>query len=137
MIRPDQGRAAELQRELRDLLWLAVVGNHLRWVVIGDDGQLASWLSDAVPKWRALADEVAMHLVTLGVPPDGRVRALAKDIPLHWVPDGWLSADEAKRLITERLHAVASFAQQRRLQATDGDSGRLLEAVRAGLARTP
>ena len=94
----DRGLAdRELQEELRDLLALAVVGDHVRWVLVGDEaGELADWLAGAVPQWRALADQVARHLVTLGVAPDGRVRALAKDIPFNWVPDGWLQADEAR-----------------------------------------
>ena len=61
---------------------------------------LAEWLADAAPGWRAMADQVAKHLVTLGVAPDGRVRSLARDIPLNWVPDGWLSADQARLLVS-------------------------------------
>jgi hypothetical protein len=81
----DRGLAdQELQKELRDLLSLAVVGDHLRWVVVGDEaGELADWLADAVPQWRALADRVSRHLVTLRVAPDRPVRSLAKDIPLN------------------------------------------------------
>jgi hypothetical protein len=65
--------AADLQGELRDLLCLAVVGDHVRWVLTGDDGaELAAWLADATVRWRALADRVAQQLVTLGVAPGGR-----------------------------------------------------------------
>jgi starvation-inducible DNA-binding protein len=137
--RLDQGRAADqLQRELRDLLCLAVVGDHVRWVVTGDEGaELADWLTDAVPRWRALADLVAKHLVTLGVAPDGRLRSLAKDIPLHWVPDGWLSGDEAHRLLADRLRILAGWAHQRRSQAADPETVQLLDAVCAGLERSP
>jgi hypothetical protein len=76
----DQGLAAdELQRERRDLLCLAVVGDHLRWVLTGDEAaELAEWLADAIAQWRAWADQVAKLLVTLGVAPDGRVRCS------HW-----------------------------------------------------
>ena len=120
----------ELQEELRDLLDLAVVGDHLRWVVVGDDaGTLADWLADAVPQWRALAERVSRHLVTLGIAPDGRVRSLAKDIPVHWVPEGWLSIDEARRLVSDRLRIVGGWACYRRSQATDADTVRVLEAV--------
>jgi starvation-inducible DNA-binding protein len=129
--------ADELQRELRDLLCLAVVGDHVRWVVTGNDGaELADWLADAVPRWRGLADRVAKHLTTLGVPPDGRVRSLAKDIPLNWVPGGWLGADEARRLLTGRLHIVAAWTRQRRSQTVDRDTAKLLDAVGAGLERS-
>jgi starvation-inducible DNA-binding protein len=125
---------ADLQAELRDLLCLAVVGDHVRWVLIGDDGaELAAWLADATMRWRALADRVAQQLVTLGVAPDGRVRSLAQDIPLNWVPEGWLRADEARPLIAVRLHVVAGWAGQRRSQATDPDVVQLLDAVCAGL----
>ena len=128
----------ELQAELRDLLSLALVGDHVRWVVTGDGAEeLADWLADAVPRWRGLADRVAKHLVTIGIAPDGRVRSLAKDIPLNWVPDGWLSLDEARRLLTDRLHIVAGWARQRRSQTVDRDTAKLLDAVCAGLERTP
>ena len=127
------GRAAELQRELRDLLCLAVVGDHVRWVLIDDDGELAEWLAEAVPEWRGLADQVAARLVALGVPPDGRVRSLAEDIPLNWVPAGWLDREQAERLLADRLHVVSAWARLRCAQAADGETARLLEAVTAGL----
>ena len=124
----------ELQEELRDLLDLAVVGDHLRWVVVGEEaGELADWLADAVPQWRALAERVSQHLVSLGVAPDGRVRSLAKDIPLHWVPEGWLRSDEAGRLIAHRLRVLGGWACYRRSQATDPDTVEVLGAVCSGL----
>jgi starvation-inducible DNA-binding protein len=131
----DQGVAAgELQRELRDLLCLAVVGDHVRWVVTGDEAaELAEWLADAIAQWRAWADQVARLLVPLGVPPDGRVRSLAKDIPLNWVPDGWLRGDDARRLVADRLRTAAGWARHRRSQAVDADIVQLLDAVCAGL----
>ena len=133
MTRIAEGGAAELQRQLRDLLSLAVVGDHVRWVLVDDDGELAQWLADAVPEWRALADRVAERLVALGVPPDGRVRALAEDISVHWVPEGWLTRDQAERLLADRLHIVSSWARLRLSQATDGETAQRLEAVAAGL----
>ena len=133
MTRIAQGRAADLQEELRDLLCLAVFGDHIRWVLVDDDGELAEWLADAVPEWRALADRVAERLVALGVPPDGRVRSLAEDIPLNWVPNGWLKREQAERLLADRLRVVSSWARLRRSQASDGETAQLLEAVAAGL----
>ena len=133
MIRIARGEAADLQQELRDLLCLAVVGDHVRWVLVDDDAELAEWLADAVPEWRALADRVAERLVALGVPPDGRVRSLAEDIPLNWVPDGWLSREQAERLLADRLHVVSSWARLRHSQASDGETALLLEAVAAAL----
>ena len=84
-----------------------------------------------------MADEVAKHLVTLGVAPDGRVRSLARDIPLNWVPDGWLSADQARLLVVDRLRIVAGWAQNRRSQAVDPATVRLLDRVCSGLERPP
>jgi starvation-inducible DNA-binding protein len=130
--------ADELQAELRDLLCLAVVGDHVRWVATGDEAaELTEWLTDAVARWRALADRVASHLVTLGVAPDGRVRSLAEDIPLNWVPNGWLRADEARRLVADRLRSVAGRARYRRSQATETGTMKLLDAVCSGLERSP
>jgi starvation-inducible DNA-binding protein len=136
MTRVADGGAAELQGELRDLLCLAVVGDHVRWVLVDDDGGLAEWLAEAVPEWRALADRVARRLVALGVPPDGRVRSLAEDISLNWVPAGWLRRDEAERLLADRLRVVASWARVRRSQTTDTENAQLLDLVAAGLERS-
>ena len=133
----DHAAGAELQGELRDLLCLAVVGDHLRWVVRGDGGELGRWLSDAVPRWRALADEVAERLAALGVPPDGRVRSLAQDIPLNWVPEGWLPADEARQLLEQRLRTLREWSSRRRSNTTDSESARVLDAVCEALARVP
>jgi starvation-inducible DNA-binding protein len=76
--------ANELQGELRDLLCLAVVGDHVRWVLVGEERvELAQWLADSVGQWRLWADQVAIRLVGLGAAPDGRVRSLAKDVPFN------------------------------------------------------
>jgi starvation-inducible DNA-binding protein len=126
--------ANALQSELRDLLCLAVVGDHVRWVLIGEKASgLAEWLIDATPQWRSWADQVAKHLVTLGVAPDGRVRSLAMDIPLNWVPDGWLQQDEARKRLDDRLGSVAERAKYRRSQATEADMVRLFDAICSGL----
>ena len=124
----------ELQDQLRDLLALAVAGDHVRWVVVGDEAEeLAAWLAEAVPQWRALADRVSQHLVRLGVAPDRRVRSLAKDIPLNWVPEGWLRPDEAWRLVADRLGTLAEWARFRQSQATDPDTVQLLDTVSSSL----
>src|SRR6266516_2014563 len=122
---------SELQRQLRDLICLAVVGDHVRWVLT-DDNELGDWLSEAVGQWRGWADRVATQLVASDVAPDGRVRSLAEDIPLNWVPEGWLSGDDARRLIAERLALVAEWARYRHSQAKDADA-ELLDLVAAGL----
>jgi starvation-inducible DNA-binding protein len=123
-----------LQAELRDLLCLAVLGDHIRWVLTGDDAaELRDWLADAVPQWRRAADRVAKHLVTLGVAPDGRLRSLAKDMTLNWVPDGWLSSEEARRLVDHRVRNAAGRARYRRSRALVPDTVQLLEAVSTGL----
>ena len=137
--RSDQVLTAEmLQDELRDLLSMAVAGDHVRWVVV-DDGavELAGWLAEAVPQWRAVADRVAKHMVTRGVAPDGRLRSLATDIPVHWVPDGWLDADEGRRLVADRLASLAEWARYRRSRATDPETEQLLDAVSSILERSP
>jgi hypothetical protein len=120
-----------LQRQLRDLICLAVVGDHVRWVVTNDD-ELVDWLAQATGEWRRWADRVAKQLTASGVAPDGRVRSLAKDISLNWVPGGWLSADQAQRLVAERLAVVAGWACSRQSQANGADA-ELLEVVSRGL----
>jgi starvation-inducible DNA-binding protein len=126
--------ANELQGELRDLLCLAVVGDHVRWVLVGEErGELAQWLADSVGQWRLWADQVAIRLVGLGAAPDGRVRSLAKDVPFNWVPDGWLQLDEARSLVGDRLRRVAGWAQARCSQTSDPETVQLLNAVCSGL----
>jgi hypothetical protein len=72
----------ELQRQLRDLLCLAVVGDHVRWVVTGEgSAELADWLAGATGAWRAWADQVAKQLAASGVAPDGRVRCWRRTFP--------------------------------------------------------
>ena len=137
--RSEQVLTAEmLQDELRDLLAMAVAGDHVRWVVVDDEAaELANWLARAVPQWRAIADRVAKHMVTRGVAPDGRLRSLATDIPVHWVPDGWLDADEGRRLVADRLASLAEWARYRRSRATDPETEQLLAAVSSTLERSP
>jgi hypothetical protein len=120
-----------LQRQLRDLICMAVVGDHVRWVAT-DDVELVDWLAEATGEWRRWADRVAKQLTASGVAPDDRVRSLAKDISLNWVPDGWLSADQAQRLVSERLAVVAGWARSRHSQAHGADA-ELLEIVSEGL----
>jgi hypothetical protein len=128
-----RAREDDLQRELRDLLCLAVVGDHLRWVLTGEDAaELVDWLGRASTDWRAWADQVALQLAASRVAPDGRVRSLAKDVPLNWVPAGWLSADEGRRLVACRLATVTEWCRYRRAQAA-GARGDVLEIILSGL----
>lgn len=120
-----------LQHQLRDLLCLAVVGDHVRWVLTDDD-ELGDWLAEAAGEWRGWAEQVATQLVASDVAPDGRVRSLAKDIPLNWVPEGWLPGGHARRLIAERLALVAEWARYRHSQANGADAD-LLDLVASGL----
>jgi hypothetical protein len=121
----------ELQRQLRDLICLAVVGDHVRWVLTEDD-ELGDLLAEAAGEWRGWAERVAAQLVAAGIAPDGRVRSLAKDIPLNWVPDGWLSGEAARALIAGRLALVAELARYRHAQAQGADA-ELLDDVAAAL----
>jgi hypothetical protein len=54
-----------------------------------------------------------IDLASIGVPPDARIRSLAKDIRLNWVPDGWLRPDEGRRLANHRVRSAAARARQR------------------------
>jgi starvation-inducible DNA-binding protein len=131
----DHRSGLELQGELRDLLCLAIAGDHVRWVLRGGEGaELSEWLGGAITQWRGWADQVARHLVALGVAPDARLRALAKDMALNWVPDGWLDPEEARRLVDHRVHAAVRWARLRSAEAADADTVQLLNIVSAGLA---
>ena len=126
-----QEDAERAQRQLRDLICLAVVGDHVRWVRHRRRGarRLAG---EASGQWRLWADRVAHQLVAAGIAPDGRVRSLVKDLPLNWVPDGWLSGDDARRLIVERLALVAEWTRYRQLHAESADA-EVLDFVATGL----
>ena len=78
------------------------------------------------------AEQVAAQLVASDVAPDGRVRSLVKDIPLNWVPEGWLSGGLRDRLIAERLALVAEWARYRHSRAKGADA-ELLDRVAVGL----
>jgi hypothetical protein len=100
--------------------------------VLTDDDELGDWLAEATGQWRGWAEQVARQLVASEVAPDGRVRSLAKDLPLNWVPEGWLSGDDARRLIAQRLALVAEWARYRHSQAKGADA-ELLDLVASGL----
>ena len=127
-----------LQRQLRDLICLAVVGDHVRWVVTDDD-ELVDWLAHATGEWRGWADRVAKQLIASGVAPDGRVRSLALSISLNWVPAGWLSADKAQRLVSDRSRvasAVAAMSWVRRESPSCGRRTATRDLIaRLGLSR--
>ena len=81
----------ELQGEPTDPRALAVVSDH-------DDGRmLAQWLSASGAGWRTWADRIAGHVVSLGIAPNGRARALAEDVPWNWVPPpgAWMATRRA------------------------------------------
>jgi starvation-inducible DNA-binding protein len=119
----------ELQQQLNDVLSLAVAGDHVRWVVTGDgSAELAAWLTVAVAEWRGCADRVAQELSASGVAPDGRIRSLARDIPVNWVPDGWLSAADARRLVLDRIGTVAKWTRYR-CSCADGHRADLLDRI--------
>ena len=59
-----RGNESELQRQLRDLVCLAVVGDHVRWVLTDDD-ELGEWLADAAGQWREWAHEPSVTLLPI------------------------------------------------------------------------
>jgi hypothetical protein len=125
------GEEGELQQELRDLICLAVVADHVRWVLTDDD-EFGEWLADAAAQWREWADRVATQLAASRVAPDGRVRSLVRDIPWNWVPDGWLTGEKGRRLIAQRLALVAEWASYRHSEA-EGTDRELFDLVATGL----
>lgn len=100
----------------------------------GDDTTaVAAWLAAATLDWRASANVVARRIADNGTAPDARVRALARDIPLNWVPDGWLSAAEAAHLMRDRLATVTAWAEARRSDSTVRKDQQLLGDLHTNL----
>ena len=103
----------------------------MRWVV-RDDDEIGDWLAEASVNWRLWADQIAHQLMAAGIAPDGRIRSLVKDLPSNWVPDGWLSGQDARRLIVARLALVGEWTRYRNLHAKSADA-ELLNIVATGL----
>ena len=123
-----------LQEVLRDLLRLAVVGDHVRWVVVGEGrSEFANWLREAVPQWRDWAEQLAAHMTRLDIAPDGRVKTLARDITRQWVPAGWLTTAEARGLLAPRVDELIKWVEARRLMVTGGDDTSSLAELESGL----
>lgn len=128
------GGADQLQDQLRDLLCLAVVGDHLRWVLRGEQiEELSEWLANAVTEWRRCADDVARFMATAGIPPDGRVRSLAADIPFNWVPDGWVRAEDGGQMVANRLRRVADWTRTRSSECSEEQERGLFDKIESCL----
>lgn len=128
------GGAIQLQDQLRDLLCLAVVGDHLRWVLRGEQVEdLREWLADAVTEWRRCADQVAQFMITAGIPPDGRVRSLAADIPFNWVPDGWVGPENGAQMVANRLRRVADWTRARGSECSEDQERGLFDNIESCL----
>lgn len=124
----------DVQEELRNLLRLAVVGDHVRWVLKGEgSSELAAWLREAVSQWRAWAEVWAERMVQVDVAPDGRVKTLARDITRQWVPSGWLTVPDARDLLVVRLSELIERTKVcGPLTTVEDDQSRLAE-VESGL----
>jgi hypothetical protein len=120
-----------LQYLLRDLICLATVADHVRWVLV-DDPELRTWLAGAAGEWRGWAEQAAAQLAKSQIAPDGRIRSLAKDIPVNWVPDGWLAGEAARLLIARRLGQVVDRTRYR-CSDKEGDELELLDSVASKL----
>lgn len=123
-----------VQEELRDLLRLAVVGDHVRWVLKGEgSAELVAWLGEAVSQWRAWAEVLAERMVTADVAPDGRVKTLARDITRQWVPPGWLTVGDACDLLVMRLSELIEWTRVRPPLTAAEEDQRWLAEVCSGL----
>jgi hypothetical protein len=124
-----------LQEVFRDLIRLAVVGDHVRWVVIGEgSAELAKWLRETVPQWRDWAEELAGYMTKLEIAPDGRVKTLARDVTRQWVPAGWLTTADARNLMAPRVDELIKWVQVQRSMTTGGDDRNYLAEIESGLA---
>ncbi len=123
-----------LQEVLRDLLRLAVVGDHVRWVLSGEgSSDFAKWLSEAVSQWRDWAEKLAKYMTKLDIAPDGRVKTLARDATRQWVPVGWLTTAEARGLLLPRLDELIKWTEEQRSTAIGSDDTSPLAEVESGL----
>lgn len=99
---------ASLQDLLIDLVALSMDGKQLHWHVQGPYFRpVHLQLDEVVSSAREYADEVAERSVALDIPVDGRPAVVAKEHDLAEPPNGWVSDEDAVRLMADAVTRVA------------------------------
>ena len=133
--RLDKSVGDDLQEELRDLLCLAVVGDHVRWVLNGERryGIRAVRLVDA-----------GLTMAGMGRP--GRTAANNAGCPSRWSgaltgkgcsnelgPRRMAPTQRGQRLMGDRVNKLAGWALDRRSRTADPETLQLLSVPSSGL----
>ncbi|WP_328329663.1 MULTISPECIES: Dps family protein [unclassified Streptomyces] len=93
-----------LQGALVDLLGLSLLAKQVHWNVVGPRFRsIHLQLDEVVTTARDYADTVAERSSAIGVPPDGRIAALAKTSELPEPATGWISDDDVVELLVNAL----------------------------------
>ncbi|MGA2755770.1 MAG: DNA starvation/stationary phase protection protein [Solirubrobacteraceae bacterium] len=112
-----------LQRELIDLIELALLGKHLHWNLTGPEFQaLHEHLDVLVEEWQARADETAERGRALGVAPDGQARTVGTQSRLAEVAPGELRTDAVITTLIAALDETITGARERMEQAAEYDT---------------
>ncbi|MFJ5291339.1 MULTISPECIES: DNA starvation/stationary phase protection protein [unclassified Streptomyces] len=107
---PDAARETTgnaLQGTLVDLLGLSLLAKQAHWNVVGPRFRsIHLQLDEVVTTSRDYADTVAERSSAIGVPPDGRITALAKTSELPEPATGWMPDDDVVALLVDALGGV-------------------------------
>lgn len=126
-----------LQETFVDLLYMTVETEHARWMLRSDDFSILTIILDGLAvEWRRWSEEVAEHLIAIGVAPDGRVDTLASSRYHNPVPQGWRKPDAVLTGLLQELGMRAEWCRSRTRDAADSvpESVVLLERIADSLA---
>lgn len=128
--------AAELQRELTDLIDLSLLAKQAHWTVVGENFRsFHLQLDELVTAYRSWADQVAERMVTVGALPDGQSRTVAATSELPELEKEWIDSTKLVATVADRVESAAhrARAHMEALGDLDPVSEDLLIAIVTGL----
>ena len=109
-----EGVGRELELVLHELVNLSLIGQQLRWAVVGPLSQpLHLQLAGLVDSWRGLADTVAERALALGFVPNGQAQAVAAGSQLTPVAQGAIEDSFVVHELTRRIADVSERVRAR------------------------
>lgn len=128
--------AAELQRQLTDMIDLSLLAKQAHWTVVGENFRsFHLQLDELVTAYRMWMDQVAERMVTVGALPDGQSRTVAATSELPALETEWIDSSKLVAVVADRVEAAARRARAHMEVLGDLDpvSEDLLIAIVTGL----